>query len=88
MRVVDDRSRGSDVDRYAERQIRWGDFERAQPGRLLGQADGRDHPRRPAGPLVVDLPLPVGELLAQIRLVQEATLLEERALHEADQILD
>ncbi len=51
-------------------------------------ADGGDHARRAARALLVDLAMPVGELREQIRLVVEAPLLEERPLHEADEMFD
>src|SRR6516162_5786218 len=85
--VVQHRPRGAYVDRDAQGQLRRPHLQRTQPNRLLGQADGGDHSRRPARTFLVHLPMPVTELLLQILRVLEAPHLEEGSLHETYQVL-
>ena len=87
MRVVEDLGGGADDHRDAQREIGGRDLERSEAWPLLGEADGGNHVRRPRRALCIDLAMPLGELRSQIRIVQKAALLEEGALHPADQIL-
>ena len=63
-------------------------FSGRSRARSSAHARGGRHAGRARGALHVDLLVPLGELTAQVLLVEEAALLEEGALDPADQILD
>ena len=62
--------------------------QRPQPLKILLAALLGDLAGGAVGPLVVRLVQPLAELLDQIAAVVEPPLLEERAFHPADRILD
>ena len=83
-----DRRGRPDVDREAEREVRRRDLERPKPRALLSKADRGDDACRPGGNARVHLDQPFLELTAEVSFVEETALLEEGALHPADEVLD
>ena len=88
MPVVHHHAHRTDTHRDPQRQIRRRDLQRPQPRPLLRDPLRRRHAGGPRRTHRIGLGEPRAQLLLEIRAIQKAPLLEERALHPPDQILD
>jgi hypothetical protein len=87
-RLVQHVAGGPDLHWNAQREISRSDPQRPKSRMLLGEPDRRDDPRRPRWSARVDVVVPFGELPCEVLFVDEAPLLEESALHPADEVFD
>nr|HEX4319153.1 hypothetical protein [Kofleriaceae bacterium] len=83
-----DVARRTDVHRDPQSELGRLHAERTQSRLFFSESHGRHDARRARRALRVDLDVPRTELLIQIFIVDEASLLEEAALDPADEVLD
>src|SRR5690606_32250157 len=88
LRVEGDVARRSDEDREAQRELRGRHAESAKTYALLRDAHARHDAGRARLSHGVDLVMPLRKLRREVFIVDEAALLEEGALHPADEVLD
>src|SRR5579863_9053357 len=78
MAAVDHRRSRADVDRDSKRQVLGIHLQGAEAWLLGRQGHGRDDSGGTTGTLLIDLPMPLRQLLEQVVVISETAYFEER----------